>query len=195
MNMTDSLKNMVGIATLTSLHDLFVHGLKDMYHGEKQLLKALETMADSAASSELSLSFKEHRQETVQHVARLEQVFNLIGLTPETEACEAIQGLVEDGEELAAATEDGSDVRDLALMYAASAVEHYEMARYIQLADWAHALGYSAAAKLLEQTLKEEKATAMKLEAMSEDCAEDMAPSTPTTGKGTRSGGSTGARM
>lgn len=193
MNMTDSLKNMVGIATITSLHDLFVHGLKDMYHGEKQLLSALETMADAAASSELSLAFKEHRQETVQHVARLEQVFNLIGLSPETEACEAIQGLVEEGEELIAATEDGSDARDLGLLYAAGAVEHYEMGRYNQLCSWAHALGYSAAAKLLEQTLKEEKATAMKVEAMSEDCAEDSAPSTPTT-KSTRSGG-TSARM
>lgn len=193
MNMTDSLKNMVGIATITSLQDLFLHGLKDMYHGEKQLLTALETMAESAASSELSVAFKEHRQETVQHVARLEQVFNLIGHTPETEACEAIQGLVEEGEELTSATEDGSDTRDLALMYAAAAVEHYEMARYTQLADWAHALGYSAAAKLLEQTLKEEKAAALKLEAMSEDCAEEVAPNTPTT-KSSRTGG-TGARM
>lgn len=194
MNMTDSLKNMVGIATLTSLNDLFVHGLKDMYHGEKQLLKALETMAESASSSELSVAFKEHRQETVQHVARLEQVFNLIGLTPETEACEAIQGLVEEGDELVAATEDGSDARDLGLLFAAGAVEHYEMSRYTQLIAWAHALGYSAAAKLLEQTLKEEKATAMKIEAMSEDCAEDVAPSTPTA-KTSRTGGSSSARM
>lgn len=193
MNMTDSLKNMVGIATLTNLHDLFVHGLKDMYHGEKQLLKALDTMADSAASSELSVLFKEHRQETVQHVARLEQAFNLIGLTPETETCEAIQGLVEEGEELSAATQDGSDTRDLALMFAAGAVEHYEMARYTQLCDWAHALGYGAAAKLLEQTLKEEKTAAMRLEQMSEDCAEDAAPlSPPSSGAGS---GIRGARL
>jgi ferritin-like metal-binding protein YciE len=141
-----------------SLNDLFLETLKDMYHAEKQILKALPKMAKAAESDQLRQAFELHRAETEGQVERLEQVFELLGKAARGKPCEAIQGMVEESQEV---MEDfkGSDALDAGLLAAAQAVEHYEISRYGTLRTWATQLGMPDAARLLEQTLQEEKKT------------------------------------
>jgi ferritin-like metal-binding protein YciE len=141
-----------------SLNDLFLETLKDMYHAEKQILKALPKMAKAAESDQLRQAFEQHRAETEGQVERLEQVFELLGKAARGKPCEAIQGMVEESQEV---MEDfkGSDALDAGLLAAAQAVEHYEISRYGTLRTWATQLGMPDAARLLEQTLQEEKKT------------------------------------
>ncbi len=141
-----------------SLNDLFLETLKDMYHAEKQILKALPKMAKAAESDQLRQAFEQHRAETEGQVERLEQVFELLGKAARGKPCEAIQGMVEESQEV---MEDfkGSDALDAGLLAAAQAVEHYEISRYGTLRTWATQLGMPDAARLLEQTLQEEKQT------------------------------------
>jgi ferritin-like metal-binding protein YciE len=143
---------------MKKLEDLFLHLLKDMYHAEKQILRALPKMAKSAESDELRQAFETHREETAGQVERLEKVFEMIGRKARGEPCEAIQGLVEEAKEVMEEAED-PDVMDAGLLAAAQAVEHYEIARYGTLRAWAEELGMQDAAKLLQQTLDEEKNT------------------------------------
>lgn len=141
-----------------SLNDLFLETLKDMYHAEKQILKALPKMAKAAESDQLRQAFEQHRDETEGQVERLEQVFEMLGKAARGKPCEAIQGMVEESQEV---MEDfkGSDALDAGLLAAAQAVEHYEISRYGTLRTWATQLGMTDAARLLEQTLQEEKKT------------------------------------
>jgi ferritin-like metal-binding protein YciE len=141
-----------------SLNDLFLETLKDMYHAEKQILKALPKMAKAAESDQLRQAFEQHRAETEGQVERLEQVFEMLGKAARGKPCEAIQGMVEESQEV---MEDfkGSDALDAGLLAAAQAVEHYEISRYGTLRTWATQLGMPDAARLLEQTLQEEKKT------------------------------------
>jgi ferritin-like metal-binding protein YciE len=143
---------------MKKLEDLFLHLLKDVYHAEKQILRALPKMAKSAESEELRKAFETHREETEQQVERLEQVFEIMGRKARGEPCEAIQGLVEEAKEVMEEAED-PDVMDAGLLAAAQAVEHYEIARYGTLRAWAEELGKQDAAKLLQETLDEEKKT------------------------------------
>jgi len=145
-----------------SLEDLFLMTLKDMYHGEKQIVKALPKMAESAESSQLKQALEMHLDETQQQVKRLEQVFQLMNQKPKAETCEAIKGLIEEGEEVMEEAEEGP-VLDAGLIAAAQAVEHYEIARYGTLCAWAKQLGMNDAADLLEETLEEEKNADKKL--------------------------------
>jgi ferritin-like metal-binding protein YciE len=149
-------------AAMKNLEELFHHLLKDMYYAEKKLTKALPKMAKNAESAELKSAFQSHAEETEEQVARLEQVFKIIGKNPRAEECPAILGLVEEGEEVMEKGENG-DVVDAGLLAGAQAVEHYEMSRYGTMIAWAGQLGYTKAVPLLEATLKEEKAADQKL--------------------------------
>ena len=144
--------------TVKSMEDLFLHTLKEIYHGEKQILRALPKMAKMASSQELKQAFEQHREETLGQVERLEQVFEKLGKRARGEPCEAIEGLVEEGKEIMEEVQD-PEVLDAGLIAAAQAVEHYEIARYGTLAAWAKELGRNEIADLLSQTLAEEKKT------------------------------------
>ncbi len=136
--------------------DLFLAFLQDVYYAERQILKALPKLAKASQSDKLKQAFTHHREETEQHVQRLQQVFEAIGKTARGKTCEAIQGLIEEGEEVVGDFEQGP-VRDAGLAACAQAVEHYEMARYGALIAWAKAGGHQNVVSLLEQTLTEEK--------------------------------------
>lgn len=140
-----------------NLADIFLEELKDIYHAEKQLVKALPKMAKAATCQQLAGAFTEHLAETNTHVSRLEAAFESINEKPKVKKCEAMEGLVEEGGE--AIEEDLPDhVRDALLIAAAQKVEHYEIGSYGTLRAWADQLGYEKAKALLTETLEEEKA-------------------------------------
>ena len=143
---------------MSTLNDLFLHFLQDVYYAERQILKALPKMAKAAESPKLRQAFTQHREETQGQVDRLQQVFEHIGKRARGTTCEAIQGLIEEGEDVVNDFEQGA-VRDAGLAACAQAVEHYEIARYGALVAWAKASGHNDAAQLLQQTLDEEKRT------------------------------------
>lgn len=143
---------------VSTLEDLFHETLKDIYNGEKQIIKALPKMAKKTESPRLKKAFETHRAQSETQAERLERVFELMDKTPRGKTCEAIEGLLAEGDEVASDVEAGA-VRDAGLIAAAQAVEHYEIARYGALAAWADQLGMKEAAKLLRQTLDEEKKT------------------------------------
>jgi ferritin-like metal-binding protein YciE len=155
------------MATVKTLNDLFLDTLKDIYFAEKQILKALPKMARAAQSEDGKAGFLQHRDETQGQIERLEQVFELIGKPARGKTCEAIQGIIAEGEEI---MEDfkGSPALDAGLISSAQAVEHYEIARYGTLIAWAKQLGMTDAVSLLEANLQEEEATDKKLTALAE---------------------------
>ena len=150
-----------------NLRDLFVEQLQDMYDAENRLVDALPKMADAASSSQLSQAFREHEQQTREHVRRLEQVFQRIGIEAERETCKAMKGLISEGEDMISAKGDGA-TRDAALIGAAQKVEHYEIASYGTLRSFAQTLGMSDVASILQQTLDEEGMTDKKLTQIAE---------------------------
>jgi ferritin-like metal-binding protein YciE len=141
-----------------SLDDLFLGLLKDIYYAERKILKSLPKMARGAQSQELQAAFEKHAEETELQIDRLQQVFELIGKPARGKVCPAIEGILEEGDEALEEYKD-SDAVDAGLIAAAQAVEHYEIARYGTLRDWAELLGQKQAAKLIEETLAEEEAT------------------------------------
>lgn len=152
------------------LHELFLEELADLLNAETQLTEALPKMAESADSPELAEAFKAHLQETKGHVTRLEQVFQSLDEDPEQKTCKAMQGLIEEGEELIE-EEEGSSALDAGLIAAAQKVEHYEIASYGTVCSWAEQMGHARAAELLQQTLDEEKAADEKLTEIAETIA------------------------
>ena len=144
--------------TEKTLTDLFYDTLRDIYFAEREILKSLPKMAKAAKSEELKEAFLKHRGETEEHVTRLQEVFALLGKRAQGKTCEAIKGILGEGEEVA---EDyaGSDALDAGLLAGGQAVEHYEISRYGTLKTWASQLGMKDAASLLERTLEEEKKT------------------------------------
>ena len=142
----------------STLQDLFLTHLQDIYHGEKQILKALPKMAKSATTPELKQAFEKHHDQTEGQVERLQRIFELMNKSARGKTCEAIEGLVEEGKEVMTEAQSG-EVMDAGLIAAAQAVEHYEIARYGTLRSWAEQLGMKEAAKLLGETLSEEKQT------------------------------------
>jgi ferritin-like metal-binding protein YciE len=152
---------------IQNMNDLFVHTLRDIYYAEKQIVKTLPEMIDKASDPQLKDGFRSHLRETENHVKRLEQVFQTIGQKAQGVDCPAIDGIIEEAEEVTGEVEDKS-VLDAALIAAAQAVEHYEMTRYGTLIAWANQLGRRDCATLLEQTLNEEKAADKKLTTMAE---------------------------
>ena len=141
-----------------TLQDMFLHELRDIYHAEKQLLKALPKMAKSASNEKLKQAFTQHTEETRGQIERLEQVFELLDQRTRGKPCEAMQGLIEEGKEAMEEIKT-PEVLDAALIVSAQKVEHYEIASYGSLRTLAQALGHQEAATLLEQTLEEEKKT------------------------------------
>ncbi len=140
------------------LQDLFHDTLKDVYFAEKKIVATLPKMAKAATSPELKSAFEKHRRETEGHVKRLEEVFGLIDARPQAKTCDAIMGIVKEGEGLIEEYGD-SQALDAALLAVAQAVEHYEMSRYGTLKCWAEELGIEGASDLLDATLEEEKKT------------------------------------
>lgn len=146
---------------MKTLNDLFLLTLQDIYYAERQLLKALPKMAKNTEDTDLRQAFIAHRDETVHQVERLEQVFEHLGKRAKGVPCEAIKGLLEEGDEIIEEC-DAGPTRDAGLLACGQAVEHYEMARYGTLIAWAKASGHAEVVTLLQETLNEEK-TADKL--------------------------------
>ena len=152
---------------IKSLNDLFVHQLQDIYYAEHQITKALPKMIDKATDPQLRSGFEAHLRETQNQITRLEQVFQMHGHTPKGVDCPALDGLVKEANEVAGEVAD-KDTLDAALLASVQAVEHYEIARYGTLIAWAKQLGRDDCARVLQQTLEEEKATDQKLTAIAE---------------------------
>ena len=157
-----------------NLEDLFHETLKDIYFAEKKILVALPKMAKAALSDDLRTAFEKHTEETEGQVERLEQVFEIIGKPARGKTCPAIEGLVEEGKEVMKDFKE-SDALDPGLLAGAQAVEHYEISRYGTLVAWAEQLGMDDAAKLLKQTLDEEKKTDVTLTKLAESSLNRMA--------------------
>ena len=152
---------------IKSMDDLFIHTLRDIYYAENQIVKSLPEMIEKATSPELKQGFQTHLQETKEHVRRLDQVFQMVGQQAKGVDCPAIDGILEEAEDVVGEVDD-QDVMDAAMIAAAQAVEHYEISRYGALVSWAKQLGRNDCASLLEQTLQEEKATDKKLTTLAE---------------------------
>ena len=143
----------------TKLKELFVEELKDIYSAEKQLTKALPKMAKAATSEELADAFQNHLAQTEEQIGRVEQVFELLEMTPRAKKWEGMAGLIQEGQQAMEDTDDGTATRDAALIIAAQKVEHYEIASYGSLVQLAKTIGLDEAVNILQTTLDEEKET------------------------------------
>ena len=147
---------------IETMDDLFLHGLKDIYYAENQIVKSLPKLIDKATNRDLTQGLKGHLEETRNQIARLDQVFQKLGETPEGVKCPAIDGLIAEADDVAGEVSD-KEVLDAAIVGAAQSVEHYEIARYGTLIAWAEALGRDDVVRLLNTNLNEEKAADKKL--------------------------------
>jgi ferritin-like metal-binding protein YciE len=152
---------------LHTMDDLFVHTLRDIYYAENRIVKALPDMIEKASDPQLKQAFKSHLGETENQIARLQEVFRMHGVEVKGVDCPAIDGILEEADDVAGEVDDGK-VLDAALIAAAQAVEHYEITRYGSLIAWAKELGRSDCASVLQKNLEEEKATDRKLTVMAE---------------------------
>ena len=148
--------------TISSLNELFIHQLKDVYDAEHQLVEALPKLAKAATTPELKVAFEQHLAETRKQVIRLKDVFADCGEYPGRETCDGMKGLIEEGEQMIKHA-DEPRVKDAALIAAAQKFEHYEIATYGSLIAWAETVGFTSARRLLEESLEEEKAADEKL--------------------------------
>jgi ferritin-like metal-binding protein YciE len=147
---------------IATMDDLLLHGLKDVFYAENQIVKALPKMIGKATNRDLTKGLSHHLEETKKQIDRLEQVFRLLGEEPKAVKCPAINGLIDEADEVAGEVDD-KNVLDAAIVGSAQAVEHYEMARYGTLIAWAEELGRDDVVGLLNTNLKEEKAADKKL--------------------------------
>lgn len=152
-----------------SLEQLFVDGLKDLYDAEHQILEALPKMADMATSQELKQAFRMHEQQTRQQTQRLEQIFRDMGHKPDRKKCMGMQGLIQEGQHHMSEYKNDHDVLDAAMLASAQKVEHYEISGYGTAKTYAEMLGRHDAARLLDQTLKEEYSTDDRLTNLAEN--------------------------
>jgi uncharacterized protein (TIGR02284 family) len=157
------------------LMEFFINELKDLLWAEKELVDTLPDMADAATSPELKEAFEMHLTETETHVSRLEQVFGVLGLEPDTRKCDAMAGIVDEGDEIISATEEGTAQRDVGLIFAGQKAEHYEIASYGGMIALAKTLGYYEIAETLVLTLDEEKTADAKLTEIAENQANEAA--------------------
>jgi ferritin-like metal-binding protein YciE len=157
-----------------TLADLFENSLKDVYYAEKKILTALPKMAKAAESDDLRKAFEKHEAETEAQVERLEQIFELMDMPAKGKKCPSIDGIIEEGKEIMSEFK-GSPALDAGLLSAAQSVEHYEISRYGALKTWAAELGITKAAKLLDQTLQEEKKTDATLTQLAESLVNQKA--------------------
>jgi ferritin-like metal-binding protein YciE len=147
---------------IKTMDDLFLHGLKDIYYAENRIVKSLPRLIDKATNRDLSKGLNGHLEETKNQVARLEQIFKKLGQEPRGVNCPAIDGLIEEADDVAGEVAD-KQVLDAAIVGAAQSVEHYEIARYGTLIAWADELGHDDVVRLLTTNLNEEKAADKKL--------------------------------
>jgi ferritin-like metal-binding protein YciE len=152
---------------IESMEDLFVEQIEDLYDAEQRLVKALPKMAEASTSPALRQAFESHLDETRGHVTRLEQVFQALRKKLKSQTCDAMKGLIEEGEDMVSNTEQ-SPLRDAGLIAAANRVEHYEIAAYGTVRTLAKALGVNEAVGLLDATLTEEKNADAKLTKLAE---------------------------
>ena len=152
---------------IRTMDDLFVHTLRDIYYAENQIVKSLPAMVQKANSPELKQAFQAHLAETQNQIKRLEEVFRLHGQEVKGVDCEAIDGILDEAQSIMGNVAD-PNVLDAAMLASAQAVEHYEITRYGTLATWARELGREDCARLLHQTLEEERATDEKLTRIAE---------------------------
>ncbi len=148
--------------SVDTIEKLFIQELKDLYSAENQITKALPKMVKAASSGDLKKAFEAHLRETEGQIERLVEICNILGTAPKGKSCEGMKGVLEEGSSVLQETKEG-DVRDAALIAAAQRVEHYEMAAYGTVRTYAELLGQEKIAKLLEETLEEEKAADQKL--------------------------------
>ena len=159
----------------TKLQEFFHDEIKDIYWAEKKLVQTLPKMAKAATSEDLKNAFTEHLEVTKEHVTRLEKVFDLLGHKPQAKKCDAMEGITKEGESIIEDTEDGSNTRDVALIFAGQKAEHYEIATYGGLAQVATTLGYDEIASILQTTLEEEKETDQTLTGLAENTVNEDA--------------------
>ena len=152
---------------IKTLDDLFVHTLRDIYYAEKQIEKSLPKKIDKATNPQLKAGLEKHLGQTKGHIERVEKVFELHGVKAKTVNCPAIDGILEEADEVSGDIDD-KDVLDAALIASAQAVEHYEITRYGTLIAWAKQLGRSDCANVLANNIKEEQATDRKLTEIAE---------------------------
>jgi ferritin-like metal-binding protein YciE len=152
---------------IQTFDDLFLHTLQDIYYAENQIVKSLPDMIENATNAQLKQGLRSHLGETKIHVQRLEQVFKMLGKQAQGVDCPAIDGIIEEAKEVSGEVAD-KGVLDAAIIASGQAVEHYEITRYGSLIAWAKKLGRNDVAKLLEQTLNEEKTADKKLTAVAE---------------------------
>ncbi|AUM75045.1 YciE/YciF ferroxidase family protein [Paracoccus jeotgali] len=157
-----------------TLVDLFHDTLKDIYYAERKILKSLPKMKRAAQSEDLKKAFEKHHEQTEGQIERLQQVFEILGKTARGKTCEAIEGILTEGEEIMEEFK-GSPALDAGLISSAQAVEHYEITRYGTLKRWATELGMKDAAKLLDQTLQEESTTDEDLTKLAESSINEHA--------------------
>jgi ferritin-like metal-binding protein YciE len=160
---------------ITSLEDLLIDSLRDLYSAETQLVKALPKMAKAASAEELREAFAEHLEQTRGHVERLERAIDLLGAKARGKKCAAMEGLIEEGKELMDEGVEAEAVLDAGLIGAAQKVEHYEIASYGTARTWAQRLGHEEVADLLRQTLDEEKETDERLNQIAEGMVNEQA--------------------
>lgn len=159
---------------MRTMEEMFHALLQDVYYAEKQLTRVLPKMAKEAQGDELKKAFKDHSAETERHVQRLEQAFEMIDRTPRGKKCEAMLGIIEEGKEVMEEA-DGEQILDAGLIAAGQAAEHYEIARYGTLCAWAKQMGKPQLARLLHQTLEEEKKADELLTKIAERSANEQA--------------------
>lgn len=152
----------------SQLEKFFHDTLKDIYWAEKHLTKALPKMKKEATTEQLQSAIEDHLAQTEEQVTRLEQVFELLGKKPQAKKCDAMEGLIKEGETVVEETEDGSMTRDVGIIMSAQKVEHYEIATYGGLVTLAKTMGQDEIASILEQTLEEEKETDVLLTQIAE---------------------------
>ena len=171
-----------------TMEDLFIEEIRDLMDAEKQIVKALPKMVDAASTPELSDAFNEHLEVTRGHVDRLERIFNVIGVKSGGVKCDGMSGLLKEGEEMIKLT-DAGPVRDAGLIAAAQRVEHYEMAGYGSARTFARLLGRDDEARLLEDTLEEEKDADAKLTELAESMVNQRALGQTESTRAGRAGG------
>ena len=162
------------MAKIGSLEPLMIEELRDILDAEKQVTKALPKMAKAASSEQLRAAFQEHQRQTSEQIQRLNQVFEEIGARPRGKTCEAMKALIDEGQQMMEEVEPGP-TRDALLIAAAQKVEHYEMAAYGTARTFASLLGHDEAARLLEQTLEQEKETDARLTGIAESVSNPQA--------------------
>lgn len=161
---------------IQTMDDLFTHTLRDIYYAESKIAISLPDMIEKASDANLKQGLKTHLSETLNHIARLQEVFRMYGVEIEGVDCPAIDGILEEADDVAGEVVD-PQVLDAALIAAAQAVEHYEITRYGSLIAWANQLGRADCASILQRTLEEEKATDKNLTAMEEQSVDVRAAS------------------